>query len=45
MSDYLGEKGYATHLVGKWHLGYCNPQYLPTNRNKYNMLYKKLLLI
>ena len=24
--------GYDTHLVGKWHLGYCNEAYLPLQR-------------
>ena len=24
--------GYKTHLVGKWHLGYCHPHFLPNNR-------------
>ena len=24
--------GYDTHLVGKWHLGYCNDAYLPLQR-------------
>ena len=22
--------GYSTHGLGKWHLGYCSPDYLPT---------------
>ena len=32
----LGEKfkeaGYSTHIVGKWHLGYCDERYSPTFR-------------
>ena len=32
LPEYLKEKGYATHALGKWGLGFCKPEYLPTNR-------------
>ncbi len=32
LPEYLKEKGYATYALGKWHLGFCKPEYLPTNR-------------
>ncbi len=31
LADYLGNAGYATGLVGKWHLGFKDEHY-PTNR-------------
>ena len=32
LADMLRSEGYATHAVGKWHLGFCNKKFLPTNR-------------
>ena len=32
MADKLGDGGYITSLVGKWHLGYGLRKYTPTSR-------------
>jgi len=32
LPQMLKVAGYTTHAVGKWHLGYCNNDYLPTRR-------------
>jgi len=32
ISNVLQDNGYATHIVGKWHLGHYTPRFLPTAR-------------
>ncbi|XP_070532385.1 arylsulfatase B-like [Ptychodera flava] len=32
MPEVLKDNGYTTYGIGKWHLGYCNDSYVPTNR-------------
>ena len=32
LPEYLSHFGYSSHALGKWHLGYCSPDYLPTRR-------------
>ena len=32
LAQALGKAGYATAIVGKWHLGHFRPEYLPTRR-------------
>ncbi|KIH60637.1 hypothetical protein ANCDUO_09104 [Ancylostoma duodenale] len=32
VSENLRSLGYSTYLIGKWHLGYCRKEFLPTSR-------------
>jgi arylsulfatase A-like enzyme len=32
IAEVLGNNGYSTHMLGKWHLGYFSPRFLPTAR-------------
>ena len=32
LPELLARAGYTSHLVGKWHLGYCHRAFLPNNR-------------
>ncbi|XP_077869529.1 arylsulfatase B-like [Saccoglossus kowalevskii] len=32
LPEMLKDVGYLTHLIGKWHLGYCKEEYLPNKR-------------
>ncbi|KAI8424447.1 hypothetical protein MSG28_002935 [Choristoneura fumiferana] len=32
LPSYMKDLGYATHLIGKWHVGMSRREYLPTNR-------------
>ena len=32
IAEQLSRLGYTTHIVGKWHLGFCKQDYLPTER-------------
>jgi arylsulfatase A-like enzyme len=32
LPQLLRDAGYATHMVGKWHLGFCHEGYMPSSR-------------
>ena len=32
LPEELRKANYSTHIVGKWHLGFCNKKFWPTNR-------------
>lgn len=32
LPKYFKENGYKTHMIGKWHLGFCKKEYTPVAR-------------
>jgi arylsulfatase A-like enzyme len=32
IAEVMQDSGYSTHMLGKWHLGYFSPKFLPTAR-------------
>ncbi|KAK7505089.1 hypothetical protein BaRGS_00003659, partial [Batillaria attramentaria] len=32
LAETMRAAGYSTHMVGKWHIGFYKPEYLPVNR-------------
>ena len=32
LPEFFREGGYSTHMIGKWHLGFCKSGYLPMKR-------------
>ena len=45
LPDKLKQLGYATHKIGKWHLGHFDYNYLPTHRGFDTFLGKRLKII